>query len=182
MTRPRVPSWLSSLWKSRWLTHSARTAVAAVSSLAIARVFRMPEAYWAAVTTLVVMQSTLGAAWDTSKKRLVGTALGAGLGALVATVTAVGLVLFGAGIFVLGLICALLRTDLTSYRFAGITFAIVTLITRIEPADVVAAHRFIEVSIGIAVALALTWVWRGQDPITRRVQAPSPSSPRSLDS
>ena len=39
------------------VTHSARTGVAAVVSLLIARLFRIPEAYWAAITTLIVMQS-----------------------------------------------------------------------------------------------------------------------------
>ena len=32
--------------------HSIRTAVAAVGSLLIARLCRLPEAYWAAVTTI----------------------------------------------------------------------------------------------------------------------------------
>ena len=40
--------------------HSIRTAVAGVGSLLIARFCRLPESYWAAVITLVIMQSTLG--------------------------------------------------------------------------------------------------------------------------
>jgi len=40
--------------------HIARTTIAAIVSLIVARLFRLPEAYWAAITTLVVMQSTLG--------------------------------------------------------------------------------------------------------------------------
>jgi uncharacterized membrane protein YccC len=62
--------------------HSIRTAVAAVGSLLIARFCRLPESYWAAVTTLVIMQSNLGAAWTISKQRFAGTALGAAMGAL----------------------------------------------------------------------------------------------------
>jgi uncharacterized membrane protein YccC len=41
--------------------HAIRTAVAATVSVLIARLVQMPEAYWAAIATLVVMQSTLGA-------------------------------------------------------------------------------------------------------------------------
>ena len=37
--------------------HSIRTAIAATVSLAVARLFGLPEAYWAAIATLVVMQS-----------------------------------------------------------------------------------------------------------------------------
>ena len=66
----------------RALVHSARTAVAAVLSLIVARALGLPEAYWATVTTLIIMQSTLGAALTVSEQRLAGTALGALMGAL----------------------------------------------------------------------------------------------------
>src|SRR5262249_32098398 len=42
--------------------HSARTAATAVASLLVARLFRLPESYWAPVTTLVITQASLGAA------------------------------------------------------------------------------------------------------------------------
>jgi uncharacterized membrane protein YccC len=67
--------------------HSARTAVAAVGSLVIAQSCRLPEPYWAAVTTIVIMQSTLGAAWTVSKQRFAGTTLGAAMGALLTAYT-----------------------------------------------------------------------------------------------
>src|SRR6266404_2662357 len=51
------------------LVHSARTAVAAVASLLAARLFRLPEAYWAPITTLVITQSSLGAALTVSRQR-----------------------------------------------------------------------------------------------------------------
>jgi hypothetical protein len=41
--------------------HSIRTAIAATISLGVARLFGLPEAYLAAIVTLVVMQSTLSA-------------------------------------------------------------------------------------------------------------------------
>jgi uncharacterized membrane protein YccC len=41
---------------------SCRTALAAVSSFLIARLLHMPEAYWATISTIIVIQSTLGAA------------------------------------------------------------------------------------------------------------------------
>ena len=63
----------------RALVHSARTAVAAVVSLVVARGLALPEAYWATITTLIIMQSTLGAALTVSEQRLAGTALGAAI-------------------------------------------------------------------------------------------------------
>ncbi|PYI71138.1 MAG: hypothetical protein DMF08_09355, partial [Verrucomicrobia bacterium] len=64
------------------VVHSIRTAIAATLSLAVARLFGLPEAYWAAIATLVVMQSTLSA---TVLISIAATALGALAGALVAS-------------------------------------------------------------------------------------------------
>src|ERR1700684_106075 len=90
------------------LEHAARTTMAAVASLLVARVCRLPEAYWAVITTLVVMQSTVGAAFLISTRRLAGTALGAALGAMLATYFGPNVLAFGAGLFLLGPICAAL--------------------------------------------------------------------------
>jgi uncharacterized membrane protein YccC len=146
------------------IVHAARTTVAVVVSLLIARVFRLPESYWAAVTTLVVMQSTLGAAWSVSTQRLLGTALGAAAGALLTTYAAQNVAVFGAGVFVLGLICIVLHIERGAYRYAGITLAIVMLVGRTEPAWITAIHRFFEISVGIAVGLVLTAVWPEPQP------------------
>lgn len=143
---------------------SARTAVAATASLLIARLFKLPEAYRAAVTNMVVTQSTLGAALTISSQRFVGTALGAAMGALLATYFGSSITAFTAGVFVAGTICAALRLHRNAYRFAGITLAIVMLVSGAEPAVVLAVHRFIEVSIGIAVGLILTAWWPEPQP------------------
>ena len=141
------------------LEHAARTTVAATVSLAIAQAFQLREAYWAAISTMVVTQSTLGAALKISEHRFIGTLLGSAAGVLVATQLGSSRWTFAAGVFGLGLICALFRLDRAAYRFAGITLAVIVLVVRSQPAWVVAAHRFFEVSLGIATALVMTWVW-----------------------
>jgi uncharacterized membrane protein YgaE (UPF0421/DUF939 family) len=149
------------------LEHSARTAVAATASLLAARLFRLSEAYWAPITTLVITQSSLGAAFGVSWKRFVGTALGALVGGLVASRFPPNVFLFGATVFILGPLCALLRADRSAYRFGGVTLSIVLLVPRTDPAWQVAFHRFAEVSIGIGVALLFATVWpEGEDPAT----------------
>ncbi len=139
--------------------HVVRTSIAAVASLLIARLFKLPEAYWAAITTLVVMQSSLGAALTVSWQRFAGSAIGAVAGALFATYFGSNTAMFAVGIFVMGIVCAALRLDKAAYRFAGITLAIIMLVAHSASAWIVAVHRFIEVAVGIAVGLALTAVW-----------------------
>ena len=141
------------------LVHSLRTAVAAVASVLVARLFRLPETYWAAITTLVITQSSLGAALAVSWQRFVGTALGAAVGAIVASYFGPHVLVFAASVFILGLLCALVRSDHSAYRFGGVALAIVLLIPRTGPPWKIAFHRFAEVSIGIAVALIMTVVW-----------------------
>src|SRR5580658_4791755 len=130
--------------------HAARTTVAAIASLLIARLFRLPEAYWAAIATLIVMQSTLGAAWTVSKDRLAGTALGAAAGGLLGTYFGSSVIAFGAGLLLLGVLCAVLRIERSAYRYAGITLVVVMLVARTRPAWIIAVHRSIEMSVGIA--------------------------------
>jgi uncharacterized membrane protein YgaE (UPF0421/DUF939 family) len=107
----------------------------------------------------VITQSSLGAALAVSWQRFVGTALGAAVGAIVASYLGPHVLVFGASVFLLGLLCAVARADRSAYRFGGIALAIVLLIPRTGPAWQIAFHRFAEVSIGIAVALIMTLVW-----------------------
>ncbi len=141
------------------VVHSVRTAVAAVASVLVARLFGLPEAYWAAVTTLVIAQSSLGAALAVSWQRFVGTILGAVVGEIVASNFGPHVLVFGTSVFILGLLRAVARLDLTAYRFGGVTLAVVLLVPRTGPPWQIAFHRFAEVSIGIGVALILAWVW-----------------------
>ncbi len=147
-------------WKG-WpiVVHSTRTAIAAVASVLAARLFRLPEVYWAPVTTLVITQSSLGAALTVSRQRFAGTAVGALIAALVATYFRSNLLVFGSCVLLLGLLCPLAHLDRSAYRFGGVSLAIVLLIPRTAPAWIIAFHRFAEVSIGIAVALLLATVW-----------------------
>src|ERR1022692_4356212 len=131
------------------LVHSVRTAVAAVVSLLVAQLFGLPATYWAPITTLVITQSSLGAAFAVSSQRFIGTVLGALLGGAVGGYFGPHALVFGICVFILGLVCALVRSGETAYRFGGVTLAIVVLVPRSGPAWPVAFHRFAEVSVGI---------------------------------
>jgi uncharacterized membrane protein YgaE (UPF0421/DUF939 family) len=148
----------------RWLrwavvVHSARTGVATLVSLLVARLFHLPEVYWAPITTIVITQSSLGAAWEVSWQRFVGTLIGASLGAIVASYFVPNALIFGVCVFVLGLLCAAVRTDRSAYRFGGVTLAIVLLPPHVRSPWIAAFHRSAEVPIGIGVALIFAVVW-----------------------
>jgi uncharacterized membrane protein YccC len=153
------PRWMN----PRLLIHAARNALAGVGSLALAQALHLSEPFWACITTFVVLQSQLRPTLDSSWQRLAGTALGAVAGAWLAIHFGASLLALGEGVFAVGLICAALKLD-NSFRLGNITLAIVLLVAHAESPWGVAIHRFLEVSLGIAVALAFTAVWPEAEP------------------
>ena len=141
---------------------SVRTTLAAVAALLLARLLKLPEYYWAPISTIVIIQSTIPPhllGWQ----RFVGTALGALLGAALASYFSSSLAVYALGILLCGVLAWLLRVG-GAYRFAAITLSIILLIPRTGPPWITGWHRFLEVSLGIAVALVVTMVW----PLTKK--------------
>jgi uncharacterized membrane protein YgaE (UPF0421/DUF939 family) len=128
-----------------------------------ARLFSLPQIYWAPITTMVITQSSIRTTLAISWQRFLGTAVGAAIGAIVASYFRPDVTVFSAGVFLLGIFCNGVRADRSAYRFGGVTLAIVLLVPRVQPAWRVACDRFAEVSVGIAVALIMTLVWPERD-------------------
>src|SRR5437868_7259268 len=123
------------------ITHAIRTAVAVTVSVIIARLMQMPEAYWAAIATLIVIQSTFGATLTLSLDRIVATAVGASIGALEINYFGANLVAFTLAIVLIGLLSIAFRLEKSAYHYASITLAIIVLIPRSAPAWIIALHR-----------------------------------------
>jgi uncharacterized membrane protein YccC len=139
--------------------HILRTTVAAIAAQEIASLVGLPAPYWATMTALVVMQSTLAASWSVSWKRLLGTAIGAIVGGGLAMLLPLCTLTFAVALVATGLLCAFTGLDRVSYRLTGVTLAVVMLAAGSRPASIIAIHRFAEVSIGIVVTLVITAVW-----------------------
>ena len=154
---------LASLKKS--FVYPARTTIAAVLELLVARMVGLPEFYWAPITALVVVQSDFHTALTSAWQQLAGTALGAFAGALLLAHFEPSATVFGFGVLGVGLLSAALRLDHPANRIAAIALAIVFLIVRTQPAWMVALHRFLEVSTGIVVGLLLSALWPEQETI-----------------
>jgi uncharacterized membrane protein YgaE (UPF0421/DUF939 family) len=123
----------------------------------LARILKLPEYYWAPISTIVIIQSTIPPrtlAWQ----RFIGTALGAVLGSALATFFPANAVVYGVGILLCGALSFLLRVG-GAYRFAALTLSIILLIPRGRAPWIVGWHRFLEVSLGVGVALAVATVW-----------------------
>jgi uncharacterized membrane protein YgaE (UPF0421/DUF939 family) len=140
----------------------AKASVETSPPIFIKGLLQMAEAYWAAIATLIVIQSTFGATLTLSIGRIVATAVGASVGALEANYFRANLVAFAVAIFLVGLLSIASRLEKTAYHYAIITLTIIVLIPRPAAPWIVALNRFLEVSVGIIVALAVVALWPEQ--------------------
>ena len=111
--------------------HAGRITVAAIASQLIASLFQIPEAYWATIATLVVMQSSVWATLKISMARVVAAALGAFFGGVISACFGTNLIAFTVAIFLLGLCSIVLRLEKTAYHYAGITLTVIVLIPHV---------------------------------------------------
>jgi len=167
MKNGKLGEWFVAKSDPLSVAHAAQNAVAVVLSLLIARVFRLPEAYWAPMSTLIVMQSTLDAALPIAMQYFAGAAVGAVVGAVIDTYFHGNFWAFGTSVFTIGLVAVAFRIERSTFRQASITLAIIMLVPRATSARLVALHRFFEVSIGLSVGLLLLDIrrrigWRQQ--------------------
>ena len=93
-----------------------------------------------------------------SRLKISGSPL-ASVGAVEANYSGANLAAFMLAIFFIGPLSFGFRLEKTAYRYASVTLTIIVLIPRSNPAWIIALHRFIEVSVGIIVALAVVAFW-----------------------
>ena len=159
----QVRAWVIAKDNPPSIAQAVLIAVASIVSYLIARLFGLPEAYWAPMSTLIVMKLTLSAALPIAVQYIAGTAVGAAVGAVTGIYFHASVWTFGVAVILVGLVCVALRVERSAFRYASITLAIVMLVPRSASARSVALHRFFEVSIGIAVGLALFAIWQNID-------------------
>jgi len=136
---------------------AVKTAIAGVAALYAAKLARLPEGYWAPISALIVMQSNVGATVSASWTRLAGTAVGAVVGGAFMAMWGANVTTFGVAVAIAFYVCSVLKLA-ESQRLATVTVGILMLIGRVSSAWIVALHRFLEVSIGILVAMVISFV------------------------
>jgi uncharacterized membrane protein YccC len=132
-----------------------KTGLAAVLCLWLGHLFRLSHSYWAAVSAIVVMGSDSAVTWTSCRDRLIGTAIGALMGWGTFYVWHEHYFLYGLAVMVCLLACSLLEFEKAG-RLAGVALTIVLLIRIDSGPGQAALARFLEVSLGILVALGVT--------------------------
>ena len=131
--------------------------MAGALSLYLADSLKLPQGYWAAISAIVVLGSDVRTTVKASVERLIGTAIGAVVGGSFAYLNGSPILWFAVAASLTVFICEILELE-QSYRLACVTVAIVMLINRAAPPWNTSLFRFLEVALGIVVALPISAV------------------------
>jgi uncharacterized membrane protein YccC len=132
--------------------------LAAVLAYWITELLHLPGGYWAAISSIVVMQSEVGATMLASRDRIAGTALGAIVGLLTSLVWHHSLPMFGLAVLIVMMLCTALNYK-SAGRLGGVTVTIIVLVHFSGPLWQIALQRFLEVSLGIVISLVVAVAW-----------------------
>jgi len=146
-----------------WINAPLQTAVAALISLTLARLLQLPEAFWAPISAIVCSLDAFGGAAQVARRRLIGTLFGVTIAAVQISFTPHSLLSYAAAITALGLICSLARLHPSAFRFGAIAMTVVVTADGGNHVWKTAATRFIDVALGILVALVVVRLWPNQD-------------------
>lgn len=142
----------------RGLLYGAGAAVVAVFAYATAsQVSALKEVYWAPITAVVVLYPGVEATKKAGLSRFFGTTLGSLIGWATAAWWHHNLLLYGVAVVIAVGVCYLLRLE-DAARLCAVAVTVITLVPRTAPPHVVAFHRFLEVSYGVACALVYTFL------------------------
>jgi uncharacterized membrane protein YccC len=155
MVAPAAAKMGRALWGAA-LFHGVSAAIVAVFSYATASMVpSLTETYWAPIAAVVVLYPDRDATTKAAVERFIGTVLGSLIGWGGAALWHRHVIFYGLSILVAIALCYVLRLQAAS-RLCAVTVTVIMIIPRAEPAHLVAFHRFVEVSYGVACALVYT--------------------------
>lgn len=138
------------------LVHGGSAAFVAVFSYFTASLVPwLHEAYWAPIAAVVVIYPDRGSTMKASADRFFGTLIGSVVGWVSAVSWDGHLVVYGVFVTTSVAFCYALRRE-NAARLCAVAVTVITLIPHTERASVVALHRSIEVSYGVACAIVFT--------------------------
>ncbi|MEP9350232.1 FUSC family protein [Xanthobacter sp. KR7-225] len=132
-----------------------RATVAAVAAYGLAYFLALPNGYWAVLTAILVVQSTLGASLSVAVDRALGTVVGGVIGVAAADLVgpSVPLTFLALGVGVL--LTSTLAARFASFKLAPVTVGIVLLSDPSHAEPLLSGlHRVLEIAVGGVVGVA----------------------------
>jgi uncharacterized membrane protein YccC len=148
---------LNLLPSSAALRHAVRITVAAALASELTSLLGLPQGYWAVITTLIVVQASIGGTLGASFDRVMATMAGAGVGAGAAVLQSL-LQLPQAVVLILACApMAMLAFQRPSFRLAPVTAAMILMMGGSEDSALQAAFdRVLEIALGCVIGILTT--------------------------
>ena len=157
------------------IRHGIKVGLAGVMAYVLSDLAGIPYAYWAVITTVIVMQVHVADSIRMSVYRFTGTALGAAMGIVMILVLPPDPAYTLVGIFVGTGLCAYLTRYNERFRMAAITVAIVFLTSLHEDNRIwFTLSRVVEIGMGVSCAFlvsVLIWPNRTGENLRARLRA-----------
>jgi uncharacterized membrane protein YccC len=152
--RPQ-PNW----WQQKDFGYQAigafKTGLAAVICVWLGNLLGLERSFWAAVSAIVVMAFDTTITFASCRDRIIGTAIGAFLGWVTYYAWHGHYVIYGLAVALCIFVCSALAFDKAG-RLAAVTLSVIVLVKFDGGPAHAAISRFLEVGLGIVVALAVT--------------------------
>ncbi len=150
-----LPNW----WQRKNFGSQAiaafKTGLAAVICVWLGNLLGLERSFWAAVSAIVVMAFDATITFASCRDRIIGTAIGAFLGWVTFYVWHGHYIIYGLAVALCIFVCSALAFDKAG-RLAAVTLSVIVLVKFEGGPAHAAISRFLEVGLGIVVALAVT--------------------------
>ena len=160
----KIARWWERNELSRRSVGAFKTALAAVLCLWLGHLFRLERSYWASVTAIVMMGSESAVSLAACRDRLIGTAIGAVVGWATVLIWHGHSLLYGLAVMLCLMACSTLKFEKAG-RLAAVAVTIIVLIQWDGGPEHAAISRFLEVALGIIVALTVGLVVFPERPV-----------------
>lgn len=149
-----LPRRLGEIFSPSHYKLGLKAAVAALASYALAYGLDLPNGYWAVLTSILVVQSTIGASLSVAIDRGLGTVVGGIVGVAAAMAAGPSTALTFAALGVAIMATSTLAARFASYKLAPVT-AVIVLLSDPTHADpwVSGLHRVFEIGVGGVVGV-----------------------------
>jgi uncharacterized membrane protein YgaE (UPF0421/DUF939 family) len=133
-----------------------KTAIAVVVSILISKGLKMEYPFYAAIASIISMQSSVKNSYKVGRNRMLGTMVGALVGYLCAIISPGNSILTG-----IGIICVIYACNLLNWRestsIACVVFCAIMLNLKGGSAAIYSVNRIIDTFTGIIVAIAVNY-------------------------
>lgn len=158
LSKQTMPS-ISNILSGSHVRHGIKVGLASALAYFISDLVGLPYAFWAVVSTVIVMQMHVADSIDMCFYRFTGTAIGAVIGTLAILVFPPTPFFTLLGIFIATGLCAYLTRYNARFRMAAITVGIVYLTSLGSASDervLFALFRVLEIGVGVACAFVVS--------------------------